>query len=274
MFLTLSLNADILILRKVNAPFQDVPVGRRPETDIKVRTVNSDSGPLLNMPVSQFFLVSLPSVSRKLFLKKDSLYCLYVLLQAPQKQTAYIFFFPLSLVSFWAQGHNNTAHPTPQTHTHISKVFFTRKRRSTTAQNGWHVAGWLACLCLFPSLWVRRAGESVECVMTAAWKENPCVCVCVCIARKCHHTLHSWEDKTCTYDSHTVNVADGQVKYATNMVEAQWASYTDFPKLVLTCHPEISLGFLVSSFVDMRDMNSPLLVMSHFLQFIPYLYLF
>lgn len=50
-----------------------------------------------------------------------------------------------------------------------------------TLQALWHA------LCLFPSPWVKGAGESAECVMTAAWKENVCMCVfvsvhvCVCM---------------------------------------------------------------------------------------------
>lgn len=46
-------------------------------------------------------------------------------------------------------------------------------------QNGWQVAALLERLCLFPTLWVKRAGCSVESVMTAAWKRNARACVCV-----------------------------------------------------------------------------------------------
>lgn len=44
-----------------------------------------------------------------------------------------------------------------------------------TLQALWHA------LCLFPSPWVKGAGESAECVMTAAWKENVCMCVFVSV---------------------------------------------------------------------------------------------
>lgn len=56
-------------------------------------------------------------------------------------------------------------------------------------QNGWQVAALLERLCLFPTLWVKRAGCSVESVMTAAWKEERArLCVCVCMLKKCHNT--------------------------------------------------------------------------------------
>lgn len=55
-------------------------------------------------------------------------------------------------------------------------------------QNGWQVAALLERLCLFPTLWVKRAGCSVESVMTAAWKRNARACVCVCMVKKCHNT--------------------------------------------------------------------------------------
>lgn len=53
-------------------------------------------------------------------------------------------------------------------------------------QNGWQVAALLERLCLFPTLWVKRAGCSVESVMTAAWKRN--ARACVCMVKKFHNT--------------------------------------------------------------------------------------
>lgn len=86
-------------------------------------------------------------------------------------------------------------------------------------QNGWQVAALLERLCLFPTLWVKRAGCSVESVMTAAWKEERArLCVCVHGKKNVITLPHIWEDKTCTYDNHTVNLTEGQVNSTVDLV--------------------------------------------------------
>lgn len=58
--------------------------------------------------------------------------------------------------------------PTTLTHTQTSEVFFTRTRRSTMAQNGWHVTGLLAWWCLFPSLWA----IVLACLLNVLWLQH------------------------------------------------------------------------------------------------------
>lgn len=135
------------------------------------------------------------------------------------------------------------------THTHtgtrFSSISFARKRRSMMAQTGWDVTGFLACL-VFISTPVGEESLQVGWMGYNCSMERNCVCVCVCMAKKCHHTLHSWEDKTCTHENRTVNFPEGQAKYASNIAEAQWTWLSKTYSVI------VKVGFLVSplTFVD------------------------
>lgn len=94
----------------------------------------------------------------------------------------------------------------------------------------------------------------IECVMTAAWKESVCVYVCVITL-----STPGWT-RLALITTLAVNftvIVDQVKKNVSSTAEARRKPGFQ----IIYCHPEISLGFRVSSltFVDFCDLITPLL---------------